>query len=243
MDTQPTAPDVPAAQTRQPPLAVLLIVAVIVGVGAAVGVMAAIALRGAAEGPVTTASLVIGQLATQLVMIAGAVAMAGWRGADRRAMLAIGPPAGGARSYLEAIAAAVLVLGSFNLVAIFGLGHDAWSDLKPFVPLVRNDLWLLALLMIGIGAPLSEELLFRGYLQSGLTPTPLGYWGAAVVTTLFWGMLHAGYSAIGMIEVLLIGLVFAWSVWRSGSIRPALLIHAVYNSGLTLLLKFGPVPI
>lgn len=243
MDAQPTAPGVPAVQGRQPPLAVLLIVAVIVGVAAAVGIATVIALRGAADRPVTPVSMVIGQMVTQLVMIAGALAAAGWRGADRRAMLAIRPPAGGLRGYIEAIAAAVLVLGSFNLFAIYGLRHDSWADLKPFLPIVRNDLWLMALLMIGVGAPLSEELLFRGYLQSGLTPSRLGYWGAAVVTTLFWGILHAGYSAIGMIEVLLIGLVFAWSVRRSGSIRPALLIHTVYNSGLTLLLKFGPVPI
>lgn len=243
MDAQATAPEAPARSGRQPPLAVLLIVVVIVGVAAAAGIATVLALRDAPDGPITPSSTVFGQIVTQIVMITAALAAAGWRGADRWRMLALGPPTGGLKAYLEAAAAAVAVLGLFNLVAILGLGHDFWSDLKLFMPIVRNEAWLLALVMIGVGAPVSEELLFRGYLQSGLTPSRLGYWGAAVVTTLFWGALHAGYSMVGMVEVLLIGLVFAWSVRRCGSIRPALLVHAVYNSGLTLLIRFAPVPI
>ena len=35
--------------------------------------------------------------------------------------------------------------------------------------------WLLALLVIGVGAPLSEELLFRGFLQSALAQSRLGF--------------------------------------------------------------------
>ena len=54
-----------------------------------------------------------------------------------------------------------------------------YADLRPFVQLVRRAGLALALLVVGIGAPLSEELLFRGFLLSALARTRLGFWGAA----------------------------------------------------------------
>ena len=56
-------------------------------------------------------------------------------------------------------------------------------------------------------------------------------------------MLHWGYSAAGMAEVFLIGLYFSWLLWRTGSLFPALVCHALYNSGLVLMLRYAPLPV
>jgi hypothetical protein len=49
-----------------------------------------------------------------------------------------------------------------------------FTDLRPFVGFMTGPDWLLALLVVGIGAPLSEELLFRGFLLSALAGTRFG---------------------------------------------------------------------
>ena len=54
-----------------------------------------------------------------------------------------------------------------------------FTDLRPFVGFMTGPDWLLALLVVGIGAPLSEELLFRGFLLSALAGTRFGFLGAA----------------------------------------------------------------
>ena len=51
-----------------------------------------------------------------------------------------------------------------------------YADLRPFVRLFGEQ-WVLALLVVGIGAPLSEELLFRGFLLSALARSRLGFAG------------------------------------------------------------------
>ena len=120
------------------------------------------------------------------------------------------------------------------------LSHAPSDDLGEIVGLFRGSWWLLALIVIGIGAPLSEELLFRGFLQSALVPSRLGYWGASIVTTVVWTALHAGYSVTGLVEVFMIGMVFALFLRLTGSLRVTMVCHGIYNSGIALLLIFAP---
>jgi membrane protease YdiL (CAAX protease family) len=110
------------------------------------------------------------------------------------------------------------------------------------VELARGEDWLLAAAVIGIGAPLSEELLFRGFLLSALAQTRLGFWGAAAISSALWTALHAGYSAVGILEVFVIGLFFSWLLWRTGSLRVPIFCHAVYNSLIVLALRLVDLP-
>jgi len=128
-----------------------------------------------------------------------------------------------------------------SLVQYIWFQHDMYSDLRPFVRLF-GDSWLLALLVVGVGAPLSEELLFRGFLLSALARSGLGFWGGAVLSTALWTSLHAGYSAVGIVEVFLIGIFFSWLLWRTGSLRVAIFCHALYNSLIVLVLWYVPLP-
>jgi uncharacterized protein len=137
----------------------------------------------------------------------------------------------------------LVVLAAFNVV-LWGLfGHDLLADIRIFAGPVRSDVWLLAWLAVGLGAPVAEELLFRGFLLSALAPTRLGFSGAALICNTLWTLLHAGYSAAGVLEVFLIGALFSWIVWWTGSVRVAIFCHALYNSLLVLLLRFAPLPI
>ena len=162
-------------------------------------------------------------------------------GGRTREVLALRPAPGGWRTYAVAflaMAAFQLFLGGIQR----SLGHDVLTDLRPFVGLVRGPDWPLTAAVVGIGAPLAEELLFRGFLLAALAQTRLGFWGAALVSTLLWSGLHAGYSVVGLAEVFAIGLFLSWLLWRTGSLRVAIFCHALYNSLIVLALRYVDLP-
>ena len=105
-------------------------------------------------------------------------------------------------------------------------------------PFFRIPLWPLSLLIIAVLAPIAEELLFRGILLPALVRTQLGFWGAAVVSTLAWTLLHFTYSIAGMMLVFLLGMIFSWLYARTGSLRVPIFAHMANNAIAALMLQF-----
>jgi membrane protease YdiL (CAAX protease family) len=173
----------------------------------------------------------------QCVAIALTLAASCLFGGSPRKVLALGVPRGSPAVYLKAL----LLMGILEaLVSIvqYRIGSvDRLADLRPLLQLVGGTQWLLALFVIGIGAPLSEELLFRGFLLSALARSRLGFAMAALLTSAAWTALHAGYTLNGLAEVFLIGLFFSWLLWRTGSLRVAIFCHAFYNTLIVLVLR------
>ncbi len=104
-------------------------------------------------------------------------------------------------------------------------------------------LWLVGFLLVG----LLEEYLTRGYLQYTLTrgfaglyrvifKTPhseaLGFWTAAVLFSILFGLGHTGNpgeSPIGEVCAGAAGLLFCFSLWRTGSLWWAIGFHAAWD--------------
>ena len=103
-----------------------------------------------------------------------------------------------------------------------------------------------AIVFIGVG--FCEELLFRGYLQFNLTEClaglvryfspasrhaeAIGFWTAAVIVSFGFGLLHGlnpGESSIGLLCAGCAGLMFAFSLWRTGSLWWAIGLHAAWD--------------
>ena len=175
---------------------------------------------------------------TQVVMVVLTYVASRQFGGQPQRVLALGPPAGGWRDYAIAMGQLIVGLAAFNALMYFVFKVDLMTDLKPFLEIIRHPGWLVALLVIGIGAPVSEELLFRGFLQSALSRSRIGFWPGAGIATGMWTALHIGYSLVGLAEVALIGMLFSWVLWRSGSTRVTVVCHAVYNTALALLMRF-----
>jgi membrane protease YdiL (CAAX protease family) len=169
------------------------------------------------------------------LIAAGALGGSAWH------VLALRRPVGAPFVYLQALLlmAALQIVVSVVQYAFFR--HDMYADLRPFVKLFGEH-WALALLVVGVGAPLSEELLFRGFLLAALAGSTVGFWPGALIVTGLWTTLHAGYSLAGIFEVFLIGLYFSWLLWRTGSLRVAIFCHALYNSLTVLALRYVPLP-
>jgi uncharacterized protein len=176
----------------------------------------------------------------QIAMIGGALVAARAKGDPLVRAMALQAPVGGLGSYGKWLVLQLAAVGAFTLASAYLLNHDQTSDLKGMADIFRGPWWPLALVVIGIGAPLSEELLFRGFLQPALVQTRLGFWGASAVTTTLWTAMHAGYSLVGLTEVFLIGLLFCLMLRRTGSLRVTIAVHAIYNTLIALVVIFAP---
>jgi membrane protease YdiL (CAAX protease family) len=229
----------PRYQTRSlwPPL-VALVAAVVVQAGLQVlgGVIGAYVA--AAEAPFVAGipeekrlltSILVFLALSQVCVIVFVWWAAGLFGGDRRAVLQLdrGLPSRG--DVMIALAGLALVIGAYNLL-VWLLRPDLFmADVAPFLPMLQSPVWPVTALAVGIGAPISEELLFRGFLLSALARWRAGFWPAAIVANVAWTSFHLGYSAAGLLEVFLGGLFFSWLLWRMGSLWLPIIGHAVTN--------------
>ncbi|GAB4330219.1 MAG: hypothetical protein Kow0037_05810 [Calditrichia bacterium] len=93
----------------------------------------------------------------------------------------------------------------------------------------------LVILLIVIAAPLFEEWLFRGILLNGFlrlyTPAKAIVWSAVL-----FGVIHL--NPWQGLPAVVLGALFGWLTYRSGSILPAIALHALANGTGVLVYWF-----
>ncbi|WP_243288456.1 type II CAAX endopeptidase family protein [Geothrix terrae] len=93
----------------------------------------------------------------------------------------------------------------------------------------------LVMFMVVAGvAPFFEEFLFRGFLFPVLARGGRVTF-ALVASALLFGAIHLQPAGLPILSTL--GLVLALAVRRTGSLRPAILVHACWNGSLFLLMR------
>lgn len=102
----------------------------------------------------------------------------------------------------------------------------------------RGSALALALAGIALAPAVSEELLFRGVLQGSLLrvralPAPV----AIIVASLAFGAAHL--DAVQSPATVVLGLYLGAIAWVAGSVRPAVLAHALNNAVAVLSAAFG----
>ena len=86
---------------------------------------------------------------------------------------------------------------------------------------------LIPFLAIALAAPLAEEVIFRGLIQSRLAHALPG-WPAVVLSALLFALCHGQPVWMGYAFVL--GMVLGIMAWRADSILPSILTHIVFNA-------------
>ena len=173
-------------------------------------------------------------LSFQLAVIALTVLMAGVA-PGRGPSLGWQAPAG-RLSWLKPFVVTVVVSIITAFVAFTYFSDIVAQDLKPIRQMIDGAPLWLAFVALAIGAPLSEELLFRGFLLHRLRQTRIGFWGGAIIANVGWALLHFQYSWLGLADVFLAGLLFSWALWRTGSIWVPISFHALYNATVFAIL-------
>jgi membrane protease YdiL (CAAX protease family) len=78
---------------------------------------------------------------------------------------------------------------------------------------------------------LSEEMLFRGYLQTALSRL-IGFWPAAIALSTLFGLVHLRNSSevlFGIAAVALGGAFFSLALWRTGSLWWGIGFHTAWD--------------
>lgn len=99
---------------------------------------------------------------------------------------------------------------------------------------------LLILAMVVIIAPVVEELFFRG-LALRAVERRFGMGWAVVVTSIFFGLVH--FQPLQFPALVLIGLICALLVWRTGRLGPAIWTHVGFNAVTAVVLVFLDDPV
>ena len=86
----------------------------------------------------------------------------------------------------------------------------------------------LSPLVVGLLAGICEEILFRGPIHSALIRR-LPLWAALSTGGLLFAAAHLDMA--GLPVRMLAGIILGWLVFRTGSIFPAMLMHALYDGG------------
>ncbi len=159
---------------------------------------------------------------------------------DRVAFMALSFPRGsvsGAMPYAAALLALAAVYAGIILL------HDRnalLGDIQLLADMMRSDAWWMIALAAIVGAPIAEEVLFRGLMFGILRSGPLGAAAAAVVTAVLWASVHSQYSLYGIFGIGLIGLYLAWVREKTGSLVAPIICHAVYNGSIIAVMTLVP---
>lgn len=98
----------------------------------------------------------------------------------------------------------------------------------------------LAVITIGLGAGIGEELFFRGFMQTRLRER-WGPWPAIGVTAAAFGIVHL--DPFHVIFAFVVGLALGWITEVTGSILPAIIAHVVNNSLWVVMAWAMPEPL
>ena len=136
--------------------------------------------------------------------------------------------------FMGAAALVVLVMG-WDLVSRV-LGREVQPGFMGDVLKSAQADGAVWLLLIGfcVAAPISEELLARGFLYRGWSESFLGVPGAILLSSLAWTALHMQYNWFFFGEIFSIGLLLGYLRYRSNSLWLTIVLHGLNNLAATV---------
>lgn len=198
-------------------------------------------MRGGSSGLISTISELIKDAPTLAVLLAGTQLAFGCIGfvGIRRASLSGQPlPPVVARDHWRAVVTGVLS-GIVLLVFghLYGMGLEALLGKPPHSPwdsanAMPSATKIVFLFFGGIGAPLAEEIFFRGYLFGKFKAAGF-LWPGMIVTSLLFGVVHFS-DPYNVPAICLYGAMLAWSFHHSQSLVAPILAHAINNCAVIL---------
>ena len=142
--------------------------------------------------------------------------------------LALRPPA--ARDILLALAASLALLMTLDGIAVLA-GYPVSPDFVLNSVRTARDSGTLWLLLLGfcVAAPVSEEFIFRGFVYRGWSATALGPWGAILLSSALFALIHLQYEWFYLAGIFAIGSLFGYMRYRLRSTWTTVIAHGFYN--------------
>lgn len=133
------------------------------------------------------------------------------------------------------------------MAALGALIPSAWlQEIMPALPNLAEDTFDMILkdrwgyLVIGLLAPLAEELVFRGAILRALLQWKRNPWIGIVSSALLFALIHM--NPVQMPHAFLIGILLGWMYYRTDSIIPGIVYHWVNNTVAYVMYNLYPDP-
>src|SRR6266481_3122443 len=145
---------------------------------------------------------------------------------------------------------AALCGGQIAVLAYFLVGTGGSMDIAAAIRVASQGLTISLSVIMGlpaillalglmifafcVAAPVSEELLARGFLYRGWSETFVQVPGAIVLSSLVWTTMHMQYERYFFGEIFSLGLWFGYLRYRGGSTWLTIVLHGLNNFGAFL---------
>jgi membrane protease YdiL (CAAX protease family) len=96
---------------------------------------------------------------------------------------------------------------------------------ETFIAMSNNPFGFVTIALL---APVLEELLFRGAIEGRLLQQWTNPWVGIMVSSLIFGVVHMNPAQIPF--AFLLGTMFGWLYYRTGSLLPGIIGHVLNNS-------------
>lgn len=96
----------------------------------------------------------------------------------------------------------------------------------------------LGYMLIGVFAPVVEEVVFRGAILRALLGWTKSHWIAIIISAVMFSLIH--FNPAQMPHAFLLGLLIGWMFYRTGSIIPGILLHFVNNTTAYIIYNLYP---
>jgi hypothetical protein len=98
----------------------------------------------------------------------------------------------------------------------------------------------LGYFVVGLFAPLTEELVFRGAILKALLQWKPNPWVGIVISALLFALVHMNPAQ--MPHAVLVGLLLGWMYYRTDSVIPGVVYHWVNNTVAYVMYNLYPDP-
>jgi uncharacterized protein len=129
-----------------------------------------------------------------------------------------------------ALLVGVAAYTAFEQFLFLHIVPDSWrEDIRPFIDMLQSPLAPFVAFAAVVLAPLAEELVFRRILFDSFAETWLRGFGAAVLTSAVWAVIH-DYSWTATGAIFVSGLLLCLLRQASRSLWPPIAAHAAANA-------------
>ena len=96
---------------------------------------------------------------------------------------------------------------------------------------------LLLFLIVGVGAPIAEEVFFRGLALRAFRKRGWAWWPSIVVTAIYFGATHL--QPLQFPALVFFGIAVGWLVQRTNRLGPAIWAHVGFNVTAAVVLVWN----
>lgn len=123
------------------------------------------------------------------------------------------------------------------IMHVFPPPEELYHEIRELVMFTTVPQTLLLIFTGVLVAAVVEEMLFRGMLQHSLE-----YYRdpaiAIVLSSVLFAIMH--FNPWTSLQILVLGLVFGYITWQTGTILPAIILHALNNALSMIFINLSP---